>query len=137
MDAAPGDPDPLSQVGGRDHRLTRRTDVRVPRRARHQVCERRFGSLPAVGAEIVDGRDFGQTRAQANNLAGDLPVVDRARLAGEVLVIGIANRIEQGSHVRVSQATDQRSLQNDGLTPALGDLTQQVVEQSCRVVAKR
>ena len=97
---------------------------------------RRFGSLPTVGAEIVYGRDFGQACAQPNDLTGDLRVIDRARLAGEILVVGIANRIEQGPHVRVSQAIDERSLQDDGFTSALGYLAQEIIEKSGSVVAK-
>src|SRR3546814_10994068 len=92
--------------------------------------------LLAVGTEKVDGGDLVQALAQAAHIRRRdvLALTQRARLARQLLVVGVTRGVEQSAQLRIAHDAGETRLEEERLAAMLGDLGRKVFEKRERIV---
>src|SRR3546814_14990472 len=78
--------------------------------------------LLAVGTEKVDGGDLVQALAQAAHIRRRdvLALTQRARLARQLLVVGVTRGVEQSAQLRIAHAAGEPRVEHQPPAPILG-----------------
>lgn len=120
--------------------------VFILHQARFEFRDGAFDRQAAACPEKVDRREVGKPLAQPAELATRLGRIhlwlielchERSRVPGDLVVVGVARRIEQRPHLVVRKAVDQTRLADDGFATALDDLFQEPREVLLRLGGRR
>src|SRR3546814_3898596 len=93
--------------------------------------------LPTMRTEKVDRGDLVQAFAQAAHIRRRdiLALTQRARLACQLLIVGVTRSVEHSAQLRIAHAADKARFEDQRLAAIFGDLAMQFFEQRARVLA--
>src|SRR3546814_15497909 len=91
--------------------------------------------LLAVGTEKVDGGDLVQALAQAAHIRRRdvLALTQRARLARQLLVVGVTRGVEQSAQLRIAPAAGEPPFEDQRLAAIPGDLAMPLFDPRARI----